>query len=249
MSFDVGVELKNRAKMTTNNLSALGKASKNAAIRARQQKEADDFNAMGLTIQDLVLESQLTTNPVLRRKILGLIADWKNRSKKSRGQNEMNLAKLDEFKKDALGLGLRKVQKALKDYISTNDDYDAEIFSLLLALEFANIEAKRHEGVVKTKIYERKTILLEQLEPMLYDCGWKYGVSYASGKNADYLIFVYLPNGEQLSWHCNEFEVAREYPYIEAEWDGQICSTMGKILDYICDKYSIGSHRNKETAA
>ncbi len=235
--------------MTTNSLSALGKASKNSAIRARQQKEADDFNALGMSIQDLILESKLTTNPILRSKILTLIDEWKERSKKSRNQNEMSFAKLDAFKKEALGLGLRKVQKALKDYISSNDDYDAEIVSILLALEFANIEAKRHTGVEKKKIYERKVILLEQLEPMLYDCGWKYGYNFANGKNASYLIFVYLPNGEQLSWHCNEFEIAQEYPYIEAEWDGKVCSTMEKILDYIGENYSIGSIQTEKAAA
>ncbi len=225
--------------MKTRNMEALGRASKNPEIRSMQQKEADEFNPLGMRIEELMIESQITKNPILREKLLNLIASWKERSRKSREQNELSFQKLDNFKENALGMGLRKVMSMMRRLVRETGDLETEVVMTLLELEFANIEAKRHNGETRRRIYERKDILLERLEPMLYDCNWKYGVSYADGKNASYLIFIYLPNGVQLTWHCNEFEIAQQYPYLEEEWDGKVCSTKDKIISYIGEKYLI----------
>lgn len=219
--------------VTSNFLSANGKASKNPEIRNRQQKEADSFNAFGMRIQDLILECQMTKNPILKEKLQEMIKEWNMRSKKSGIQNELNFQKLDSYKEDALGMGLRKVETYLAKYGIINNDSVALLLSKLIALEHANIEAKRHKGEIQKKIYERKCILLDQVEQLLYECGWKYGISYAVGKNASYLVFVYLPNGRQLSWHCNEFDIATLYPSIDAEWDGEVCSTLDKLFEYV----------------
>ena len=63
--------------------------------------------------------------------------------------------------------------------------------------------------------------------------GWKYGYNDAAGKNASYIIYVYLPNGVQISWHTNNYYIYKSYPLINAEWDGQVCMTMEKLLTYI----------------
>lgn len=223
--------------MKTNNILALGRASRNPEIRNRQQKEADEFNPLGMKLEELVVESQMTCNPILRKKILDLIVVWKECARRSRNQNELSLQKLEDFKVNALGIGLRRVLGEMRKYVRGNKSREAEIVLTLLELEYANIEAKRHNGETRRKIYERKCILLERLEPMLYECKWKYGFNYADGKNASYLIFVYLPNGVQLSWHCNEFEISQEYPYLEEKWDGLVCSTMEKIISYIGKNY------------
>ena len=68
-------------------------------------------------------------------------------------------------------------------------------------------------------IYERKSILLEQLSNLLYETEWKHGISYNTGKNASFIVYIYLPNGTQLSWHCNEYQMMYYYPEIQCEWE------------------------------
>jgi hypothetical protein len=99
------------------------------------------------------------------------------------------------------------------------------------------LSAKQHKGYLKEIIYERKTILLYQMADFLEELGWRYGINDEAGKNACYLVYVYLPNNIQLTWHCNEYEIYECYPTIDAEWDGQVCMTMDKILSYIDNKY------------
>lgn len=69
---------------------------------------------------------------------------------------------------------------------------------------------------------------------ILKDTDWVYGVNYNIGKNASYLIYIYIPNVVQLTWHCNDYYKALCYTIrYELEWDGQICMTMEKILNFI----------------
>ena len=89
----------------------------------------------------------------------------------------------------------------------------------------------------RTNIYERKSILLKRAQSLIEQCGWRYGYNGANGKNANYIIYVYLPNGIQLSWHTNDYYIYKYYPLIDAEWDGQACMTMEKVLAYIDSKY------------
>ncbi|MBQ4080744.1 MAG: hypothetical protein II596_08690, partial [Thermoguttaceae bacterium] len=60
----------------------------------------------------------------------------------------------------------------------------------------------------------RKSSLLYRLPELLEAAGWRYGINGSTGKNANYVVFVYLPNGEQLTWHCNEFVLVSAGTYI-----------------------------------
>ena len=146
-------------------------------------------------------------------------------------------SKLENFKKEACGVGLRKVIKLLGKLAKTTKDHETKLLQLLLETEYANLSAKQHKGYLKEIIYERKTILLYQMADFLEELGWRYGINDEAGKNACYLVYVYLPNNIQLTWHCNEYEIYECYPTIDAEWDGQVCMTMDKILSYIDNKY------------
>ena len=152
------------------------------------------------------------------------------------------------FRTDALGIGLRKVVSRMKRLVKHSSDINTKIVLLLLETEFANLSAKKLHNLKKV-IYERKVILLEKLSDLLEEAGWKYGISYKTGKNASYLIYVYLPNGVQLSWHCNEYHILYYYPDITCEWDGQVAMTMEKILSYMGDTYHIGKRQSSIIAA
>ena len=203
----------------------------------RNKKEAESFSVFGYRqreIEDLLKE---THNPLLKKKLQDCLESKKEISAKSSAQNVVSLSKLEIFKKNACGIGLRKVIKKMSKLSKKTKDLETKLLLLLLETEYANLSAKQHKGNLKKLIYERKTILLYQMADYLESLGWKYGINDEAGKNACYLVYVYLPNDVQLTWHCNEYDIYECYPTIDAQWDGQVCMTMDKIISYIDSKF------------
>lgn len=229
-----GVGKKIRNAYLANNIPA----SKVMECYRKNLKEADAFSCFGWTVAEMVRFERETHNPIIKKRLQQAIEAHDEKQEKSTAQNRQNLDKLEKFKTDALGIGLRKVLSKMKSLVKHSSDINAKITLLLLQTEFANLSAKKLH-TLKDVIYERKSILLEQLAVLLEETEWKYGISYNTGKNASYIIYVYLPNGEQLSWHCNEYQMLYYYPEIDCKWDGQICMTMEKILSYIGETYHI----------
>ena len=241
--------------MNTEVLYGISKKTRNAFNRgeisekkvmdeySRNKKEADSFSFFGLTVFDLIRAQNHCSNPVLRKRIEMKIEECNMKSRRSNEQNKINLQKLEDFKKGALGIGLRKVVSTMKRMSKKSTDKNMKAITLLLETEYANLSAKKHGRSLKQLIYERKQILLERLSYMLKDSGWRYGYNEEPGKNASYIIYFYLPNGEQLSWHTNDYMTYRMFPYIDSKWDGKPCSTLEKILSYIGDEY--GCYLNK----
>ena len=227
-----------------------GQVSESAvlAMYRKNKKEADSFSCFGWTVSEMIRYEKETHNPIIKKMLKQSIEVHDERRYKSASQNQINLDKLDKFRTDALGIGLRKVLSQMRKLVKNSSDITAKIVLLLLETEFANLSAKKRKGLKKV-IYERKVILLEQLAELLDETDWNYGLSFNTGKNASYVIYIYLPNGVQLSWHCNEYHVLYYYPDINCEWDGQVCMTMEKILNYIGETYHIGSMPIPELAA
>lgn len=199
----------------------------------RNKKEADAFSVFGFKTNELIIISKETHNPLLKVRLDSIIEDKKAMSKKSNIQNDLSIQKLEMFKKGALGIGLRKVLSRLRKESKITKDPELTLTLMLLETEFANLSAKENKGKKKGTIYERKSHLLYQMSSYLNKLGWRYGINDAAGKNASYLVFVYLPNGVQLTWHTNDYDIYEYYPQIDAEWDGQVCMTMEKILNFI----------------
>lgn len=210
----------------------------------RNKKEADAFDPFGWSINDLNSISRNTHNPLLRDKVNLIIEQFTQKSKCSIDQNKLSLQKLDYYLESALGLGLRGVMKELNKIVCSTGNVEAKILLLLMQMEFANLVAKkRHKK--KHRCYERKDLLLMQLSDLLYENNWKCGLSYSTGKTASYLVFVYLPNGQQVSWHCNNYRMAGYFDEEDFSWDGQACSTFDKLLAYAHEKYCIGTELAK----
>ena len=205
----------------------------------RNSREAEEFSMFGFNITDLISIDKETYNPLLKIRLRETIKDIKDRNDKGAIQNKMSVEKLAEFKKSAMGVGLRKVLSYMKAYCKHRKDYEAKLLQLLLELEFANLSAKvpTYSKQERLLIYERKEFLLYQIQPLLDKCGWKYGYSDAKGKNASYIVYVYLPNGVQVSWHTKDYLIYRSFPYIDVEWAGQVCATMDKLLAYVGKRY------------
>ena len=216
----------------------------------RNKKEADAFSVFGFKTNELIIISKETHNPLLKVRLDSIIKcidqycgltseDKKAMSKKSNIQNDLSIQKLEMFKKEALGIGLRKVLSRLRKESKITKDPELTLTLMLLETEFANLSAKENKGKKKGAIYERKSHLLYQMSSYLNKLGWRYGINDAAGKNASYLVYVYLPNGVQLTWHTNDYDIYEYYPQIDAEWDGQVCMTMEKILNFIKNRYYI----------
>lgn len=218
-----------------------GAISENVLIKQyeRNRREAETFSIFGFKMQDIIDAFRATHNPILKARLQQAIEDIKDRQRKGADQNKLSIEKLQNFKESALGVGLRKVINRMRRLCRKHPSCEALLTLTLLEIEFANLAAKmpRISKSTKEYIYERKSILLERIQPLLKECGWRYGYNDANGKNACYIIYVYLPNGVQLSWHTNDYYLYKYYPLIDAEWDGQVCMTMEKLLTYIENKY------------
>lgn len=205
----------------------------------KNKKEAESFSAFGWTVFELMKFEEETHNPIIKAMLQKSILEHKDKSRYSNDQNKISLEKLEFFRASALGIGLRKVISSMKKVVKETSDIKALVTLMLLELEFANLSAKKLHREKKL-IYARKDILLDRLSYLLPELEWKYGISSNTGKNASYIVYVYLPNGVQLSWHSNEYQLIYDFPEIDCEWDGQVCMTMEKILNYIHENYGIG---------
>lgn len=216
-----------------------GQVAESVVVAAylKNKKEADSFSMFGYKERELHPIMRKTHNPLLKAKLQEIIEMKQLIGKRSNEQNKINLEKLDNFKQSACGVGLRKVIKHLKKIAYSTGDLQTRVVARLMEIEFANLSAKKNTGTRKGWCYRRKADLLYEIAGYLDELGWKYGINDNAGKNACYLVFVYLPNGVQLTWHCNEFGLYNEYPFIEAEWDGQVCMTMEKLVNYVSERY------------
>lgn len=212
-----------------------GKCSESEIISIynRNLNEASTFSVFVYKTCELSEISKTTHNPLLKARLEEIVSNKKLLGKKSNAQNDVSLKKLEMFKKNALGVGLRRVLSLLKHNARKSKDTELQLVLMLLETEFANLSAKQNRGRIKGIIYERKSLLLYRMSEYLDTAGWKYGICEATGKNASYIVYVYLPNGVQLSWHTNDYDIYQYYPMIDSEWDGQACMTMEKILNYV----------------
>ena len=205
----------------------------------KNKSEADRFVPFGWSVKELIEESNLTHNPILREKLRSLAREHQTKAERSKEQNELSLKKLDYYLWSALGIGMRPVMQEL-NRLSKDGNKEAEIILLLMQIEFANLTAKKRHDLSKV-IYQRKDLLLQKASDLLYDNNWECGVSYNPGKNASHIIYVFLPNGSQLSWHSNNYDTAMCYDEICTEWDGRACSSLEKLFTYAHERFGIGN--------
>ncbi len=200
------------------------------------QKHINAFYVNGKMRTDILLELKTCCSPHLRKYWQNVLEDWDNKSYKSLSQNEENFERLQNLEHNACGVGIRRVRHILKNMVRKSHDIESYIILTLIELEYANLKAKLHVGEIRRKIYERKEWLMEKLSWLLENSGWNYGIMTATGKNAAYCLYVYLPNGKQVSFHTTNWQIYKYFPTIECKWDGQRASTMTKLIEYVDEK-------------
>ena len=149
---------------------------------------------------------------------------------------EVNFKHLAKARTEACGIGTRKLKIRLNNLFKKTGDSEVMAIRYLLEAEDANITAKATYFSYRDKVYQRKSDALKSACEIIENTGWKYGHIKDSEMTAMYLLYIYLPNGIQVSWHLNEDWVKR-ISKIECEWDRQLASTLPKILNYIEEKY------------
>ena len=149
---------------------------------------------------------------------------------------EVNSGLLCSARRDACGIGTRKLKLRLNK-LSKAGDKEAQLVRTLLEVEDKNIVAKDTSYYYRDKVYDQKSALLRSATDLLDELGWRYGYTGKTGKNAMYLVYVFLPGGAQVSWHMNDSWVPDEVPPIDCEWDGQEASTLPKLLAHVQSRF------------
>lgn len=206
-------------------------------IYAYNKKEADKIHLFGMRSNDLKNLHNQSHNPILKARIKKMLSEKDEKSKISCSQNKESLLKLEEFEMNALGIGLRRVLHIIRKINSVSFDKNFLILSTLIEAEYANLCAKRNSRKAR-QCYDRKSYLIEKAASLAKGSEWVFGYNNSTGKNASYIIYFYLPDGEQLSWHTKDFTIYQRFPYLDVEWDGKVCSTMTKLLSYLSASYS-----------
>ncbi len=209
------------------------------AMWSYSQKHVNAFCVNGKTRKDLWLEQRTCCNPHLERFWRNVLEDWDMKHSKSVSQNEENFQHLETIEQEACGIGLRRVRHRLKNIVRKYRNLEYNIILTLIDLEYANLKAKLHVGEIRRRIYDRKEWLMEKLSWLLRDSGWRYGIMEATGKNAAYCLYIYLPNGKQVSFHTNNWQFYKYCPAISCQWDGLTASTMTKLVEFIEERNMI----------
>lgn len=197
------------------------------------QRHTNAFCVSGRNKSDFLMEMKTCCDPHLKKFWQNVIEDWDNKSAKSISQNEENFERLEMIEREACGVGIRRLRHILNNMVRKTHDKESHIMLTLIDLEYANLKAKLHVGEIRSRIYNRKEWLMEKLSWLLENSGWNYGITEATGKNAAYCLYVYLPNGKQVSFHTTNWQFYKYFPAITCKWDGQRASTMTKLVDYI----------------
>ena len=131
-----------------------GQVSESAvmAMYRKNKKEADSFSCFGYRQHEIDQMAKETHNPLLRKNLEESLLVMQQKRQASLNQNDLSLQKLEEFKVNGCGVGLRKVLKRMKK--EAKNSMEAKLVLLLLETEYANLSAKQHNGMIKKKIYE-----------------------------------------------------------------------------------------------
>lgn len=112
---------------------------------------------------------------------------------------------------------------------STN--FIAKLYRIALEVEDKSIQAKKSYGKYKEQIYNQKTTLICELIELCDLHNIPYGMQKSDNNLTSCIVFFELPNCEQISFHTTINN--KKLPTYNKPWDGEINSTLPKILDAI----------------
>jgi hypothetical protein len=147
-------------------------------------------------------------------------------------KNNNLIADLEDIRTTALGIGTNKLKRRLNKL--TENDNIALALRLAFEAEDKSVQAKKSFGKYRSKIYDIKREIINQLVQLFKDNNWIFGQKISNVRETSQIIFFEIPNCEQISFHSDVNSYVPEYI---PEWDGKINSTFGKLLDCIIKRY------------
>lgn len=138
------------------------------------------------------------------------------------------IADLEDIRTTALGIGTNKLKRRLNKLSET--DNIALALRLAFEAEDKSVQAKKSFGKYRSKIYDIKREIINQLVQIFKDNNWVFGQKISNVRETSQIIFFEIPGCEQISFHTDVNTYVPEYI---PEWDGKINSTFGKLLDCI----------------
>jgi hypothetical protein len=141
----------------------------------------------------------------------------------------MNAEQLADFRKN----GSRKLKVRMNRLMDHPEIY---VLKKLLEAEEFSITAKECIYKYRDYNYGKKSERLKEAIGKLPDTGWHYWWQRDEEGQAEYIFYVELPGEIQVSWHgmsVSDMEGVPETVY--KEWDGQVASTLPKIVKCIGD--------------
>jgi hypothetical protein len=110
----------------------------------------------------------------------------------------------------------------------------AFVLRKLIETEDYNIKAKECYFDYIQYNYDKKSENLVAAIERLSKMDWKYLWADDQEGTASYIFYVVLPTGKQVSWHGMHLKDVENVPKDnEAEWDGELSSTLPKLLDCV----------------
>ena len=130
----------------------------------------------------------------------------------------------DEF----CGIGIRRTKLFLNRVIKLNNDPKATLYRKALEVEHYNIKAKDADYYYQDRVYNLKDKFLQELTELAKSLNVPYGYQTTDNHSASYVVYIKMPDCEQMSWHCPNNWVT-ELPVFDGEWDGKVNSTLTKL--------------------
>lgn len=141
----------------------------------------------------------------------------------------MNAEQLADFRKN----GSRKLKVRMNRLMDCPEIY---VLKKLLEAEEFSITAKECIYKYRDYNYGKKSERLKEAIEKLPDTGWHYWWQRDEEGQAEYIFYVELPGEIQVSWHGMSVSDMKGVPEtLYKEWDGQVASTLPKIVKCIGD--------------
>lgn len=142
---------------------------------------------------------------------------------------DMNVCHLSDFREN----GSRKLKVRMNRLMDHPEIY---VLKKLLEAEEFSITAKECIFKYRDYNYSKKSERLKEAIEKLPDTGWHYWWQRDEEGQAEYIFYVELPGEIQVSWHGMDVSDMTGVPEtMYKEWDGQVASTLPKIVKCIGD--------------
>ena len=138
-----------------------------------------------------------------------------------------NVVQLKQFHR-----GNSRKLKIRLNKLAENDT--AFVLRKLIEAEDYNIKAKECYFDYVQYNYDKKSENLVSAIERLSRMDWKYWWADDKEGTASYIFYVVLPTGRQVSWHGMHMKDVENVPKDnDAEWDGELSSTLPKLLECV----------------